>query len=106
MIGLAADIRPFFARVNPNAAEFTPHSNKIRDWDSGLFCLHQYLSLLATAMKRGSPVLRLAIRSDIGRTGRVGRPANASAGVRHAARPIPFSHDTSLPERAIDTTGL
>jgi hypothetical protein len=45
VIGLAADIRPFFARVNPNAAEFTPHFNKIRDWDSGLFCLHHYLPL-------------------------------------------------------------
>src|SRR6266481_3336872 len=54
MIGLAANPGPFFIRINPNAAEFTPHFNKICDWNAGLFCLHQYLPLLATEMKRVS----------------------------------------------------
>ena len=36
MIGLAANLRPFFMRVNSDAAEFTPHLNKIngRGWIS------------------------------------------------------------------------
>jgi hypothetical protein len=32
MIGFAANLRPFFMRVNPNAAKFTPHLDKICDW--------------------------------------------------------------------------
>jgi len=43
MIGLAADSGPFFMRVNPNAAVFTPHFNKICDWNFGRFYPHQYL---------------------------------------------------------------
>jgi hypothetical protein len=43
MIDLAANPGPFFMWVNPNAAVFTPHLNKIRDWNSRLFYLHQYL---------------------------------------------------------------
>jgi hypothetical protein len=37
MIGLTANSGPFFVRVNPNAAVFTPHFNKICDWNSGFF---------------------------------------------------------------------
>lgn len=43
MIDLAANPGPFFMWVNPNAAVFTPHLNKIRDWNFRLFYLHQYL---------------------------------------------------------------
>jgi len=41
MIGLAANPDPFFIRVNPKAAMFTPHFNKICDWNSGIFYPHQ-----------------------------------------------------------------
>ena len=50
MIGLAANPGPFFLRVNPNAAEFTPHFNKICDWNSGLFYPHQYLLVSFSAL--------------------------------------------------------
>ena len=43
MISLAANSGPFFMRVNPNAAVFTPHFNKICDWNFGRFYPHQYL---------------------------------------------------------------
>ena len=46
MIGLAANPGPLFIRVNPDAAVFTPYFNKICDWNSRLFCLHQYLRYL------------------------------------------------------------
>src|SRR5438093_12032636 len=73
MIGLAANSGPFFMRVNPNAAVFTPHFNKIGDWNFGRFNPHPYLLvsfsacgctfawLLATEMKRVSQVLQFAI---------------------------------------------
>ena len=73
MIGLAANSGPFFMRVNPNAAVFTPHFNKIGDWNFGRFYPHPYLLvsfsacgctfawLLATEMKRVSQVLQFAI---------------------------------------------
>jgi hypothetical protein len=49
MIGLAANLGPFFVRVNPNTAVFTPHFNKVCDWNSGLFYLHQYLRVSFSA---------------------------------------------------------
>src|SRR2546428_507755 len=73
MIGLAANSGPFFMRINPNAAVFTPHFNKIGDWNFGRFYPHPYLLvsfsacgctfawLLATEMERVSQVLQFAI---------------------------------------------
>lgn len=40
---LAANPGPFFMRIDPNAAVFTPHFNKIRDCNFGLFYSHQDL---------------------------------------------------------------
>lgn len=54
MIGLAAGVDPFFIQVNPNAAMFTPHLNKIRDWNFGCSTFHQYLLLLLRTWPRVS----------------------------------------------------
>ena len=61
MIGLGANPGPLFIRVNPNAAVFTPHFDKICDWNFGF--LHVIECLLVSLAHLAARVSCLSARA-------------------------------------------